>query len=69
MIVKITSISSKGIDSFRGTPEQVLSQLLTRFPWAAQPRDKTRPHDPGSLRDVLARLEGAQDLMVESADG
>lgn len=69
MQVKVTSISSRGIDSFRGNPDQVLAQLLVKFPWAARRRDKSRPHDPGSLRDVLARLEGTQDLMVESSDG
>ncbi len=69
MTVTVKSISSGGGSTFRGNPEQVLAQLLTRYPWAARARSPGDRHDPGSLRDVLARIGGAQDLVVEMSDG
>jgi hypothetical protein len=69
MRVTVTSISSGSKESFRGTAEQVLSQLLARYPWAKRPRTPGQSYDPGSLRDVVGRLAGSQDLLAEMVDG
>jgi hypothetical protein len=66
--VTVKSISSGGGATFRGDTEQVLAQLLLRYPWARRPRSPGDTHDPGSLRDVLARIAGAQDLVVDVAE-
>ena len=68
MTITVKSISSGGVETFRGSAEQVLGQLLQRYRWARRPRSPGDPHDPGSLRDVLARIGGAQDLVVEVGD-
>ncbi len=68
MIVVVTYTYSRKKRTFKGTPEQVLNQLLLQYPWAARSRGPNMKHDPAKLSDVLSRLNGAEALMVEVED-
>lgn len=65
MTVTIKSASGAPTETFKGDSTQLVAQLLSRYPWAAEGAIRGRAHDPSSLRHVLDRLSQAQDLFVE----
>ena len=65
MTIKIESISSGRVTTLRGEPEEVRLQALLLFPWAQRKPYPGHHHDPNDLKDVITRLAGTQDLLVE----
>lgn len=65
MTVVIKHISSGSVTTLKGEPEEVRHQALILFPWAHRKPYPQHHHDPNDIKDVISRLAGAQDLLVE----
>lgn len=64
MQVIVRHVNTGAVEYFHGEPEQIVRQLLVKWPWAY--RDPRLPdYDPMSLNDVVGRLNRAQNFMVE----
>lgn len=64
MQILVRHINDNSVERFYGEPDQIVHQLLARWPWASQdPRNVH--HDSSDLNAVVGRLNRAQNFMVE----
>jgi hypothetical protein len=64
MQVVITHLHNSAVENFRGEPDQISAQLLTRFPWLSY--DPYNPnHSPQNFPDIIARLAAQQNIHVK----
>lgn len=64
MQITVRHINDGSIERFRGEPDEIVHQLLVRWPWASQDPANIH-HNPSDLNAVIGRLNRAQNFLVE----
>lgn len=67
MTVYIRYLHNDEVEQFRGEPEQLVHQLLAKFPWASRDPFNDQ-HNSYDLQHVLQRIGRAQNLYVTTQE-